>query len=81
MLRDGVMVCTSDVKSFFYECYLDVLENYVDGAINTNTMAGDYAEGLEVFAERIIGVDVTTLAEDIAYMNVRRLPSACTCMS
>lgn len=74
MLRDGVMVCTSDVKSFFYECYLDVLENYVDGAINTNTMAGDYAEGLEVFAERIIGVDVTTLAEDITYMNVRRLP-------
>lgn len=74
MLRDGVMVCTSDVKSFFYECYLDVLENYVDGAINTNTMAGDYAEGLEVFAERIIGVDVTTLAEDIAHMNVRRLP-------
>lgn len=74
MLRDGVMVCTSDVKSFFYECYLDVLENYVDGAINSNTMAGDYAEGLEVFAERLIGVDVTTLIEDIAYMQVRRMP-------
>lgn len=74
MLRDGVMVCTSDVKSFFYECYLDVLENYVDNAINSNTLPGEYTEGLEVFAERIIGVDVTTLIEDIAYMQVRRLP-------
>ncbi len=74
MLRDGVMVCTSDVKSFFYECYLDVLENYVDNAINSNTLPGEYTEGLEVFAERIIGVDVTTLIEDIAYMQARRLP-------
>lgn len=74
MLKDGVMVCTGDVKNFFYECYLDILENYVDGAINSNTMAGDYAEGLEVFAERIIGTDVTTLVEDIAYMYERRMP-------
>ena len=74
MLRNGVMGCSSDVKSFFYECYLDVLENYVDGAINSNTMAGDYAEGLEVFAERIIGTDMTSLIEDIAFMKVRRLP-------
>lgn len=74
MLKDGIMVCTGDVKNFFYECYLDILENYVDGAINTNTMAGDYAEGLEVFAERIIGTDVTTLIEDIAYMYERRMP-------
>ena len=46
MLRDGVMVCTSDVKSFFYECYLDVLENYVDGAIVLVLVAGGYAGGL-----------------------------------
>lgn len=72
--RNGVMLCTADLREFFYDAFVDVLESYVDNAVFGTANADEYLEGLNTIAERSLGTDVTTLIENIEEMAARRMP-------